>query len=143
MKVISFIVVLSIAIISHAQNSSNLYCDAILGTYVSPNKRSHIQFVKRDSLYFGKLIWNVNPNIKDDHNLDKRYRNESLIGKDIFTDFNYKPYERSWYGKFYDAESGITYDCILWLENNRKYLMAKGYVRSPIFGRTEILKRIK
>lgn len=116
--------------------------DAILGTYLSPNKKSKIKFIKKDNLYYGKLIWNINPAIKDKNNHSVKLRKENLVGKSIFLSLKYNKYERVWVGKFYDAESGSIYDCNIWLENNNKRLMARGYIEHPMVGRTEVLTRI-
>lgn len=116
--------------------------DDILGTYLTPNKKSKIKFIKRNDLYYGILSWNVNPEIKDKYNLKQEARNKNLIGQDIFKDLKYNPYERVWIGNFYDTESGITYSCKLWLENAKKNLMARGYIETPLIGRTETLKRV-
>ncbi len=39
-------------------------------------------------------------------------------------------------GKIYDPKSGKTYDCILKSKENNKILEIRGYIGSPMFGRT-------
>ena len=117
--------------------------DEILGVYLTPNKKSKIEFEKRGDLFYGKLIWNINPEIKDKYNLDKSLKTEDLIGQDIFKDLKYNKYTHIWTGKFYDSESGLTYDCDLWFQYSKQSLMAKGYLGTPLIGKTDILKRIK
>ncbi|MBL4592224.1 MAG: DUF2147 domain-containing protein [Flavobacteriales bacterium] len=114
----------------------------VLGIYLAPNKKSKIKFVKKDGVYYGILVWNMNSEIKDKFNTNEKLRNKNLIGQAIFKSFKYNKYEHSWTGYFYDAESGTTYDCELWLENAKKHLMTRGYINTPIIGRTEMLKRI-
>jgi uncharacterized protein (DUF2147 family) len=115
----------------------------ILGVYSTPNNKSKIEFEKRGDLFYGKLIWNVNPEIKDKYNLDKSLRTKSLIGQDIFKDLKYNKYTHIWTGEFYDSESGLIYGCDLWFQYSKQSLMAKGYLGTPLIGKTEILKRIK
>ena len=137
-KIISITLILLIIISSFSFiNHSYFNSDDILGIYQSPNKKSKIEFIEKNGLYFGVLIWNINPKIKDKFNTDK-----NLIGQAIFKNLTYNKYEHSWTGKFYDPESGITYDCDLWLENAKRNLMARGYIETPFIGRTEMLKRI-
>ncbi|MGB0888327.1 MAG: DUF2147 domain-containing protein [Vicingaceae bacterium] len=118
------------------------YQEKILGIYRSPNKKSKIEFVEKDGLYQGILIWNVNPNIKDKFNSNKELQTKNLVGQTIFKNLKYNKYDRSWTGKFYDTESGSTYDCNLWFEYNKNNLMARGYIDNPIIGQTKVLKRI-
>ena len=115
----------------------------ILGIYESPNKKSKVKFIRKDDKFYGKLIWNVNPQIKDHKNNSEDLKTLPLIGRNIFFDFIFNPYENTWVGKFYDAESGSTYDCNIYLENAGKRMMARGYLDHPLIGRTEALKRIK
>jgi uncharacterized protein (DUF2147 family) len=115
----------------------------ILGVYSTPNNKSKIEFEKRGDLFYGKLIWNVNPEIKDSYNSDESLRKENLIGQDIFKSIKYNKNTQIWTGKFYDTESGITYDCDLWFEYSKESLMVKGYLGTPMIGKTNILERIE
>lgn len=144
LKVTAIIAILALIIIPlfAFTNHSYFNSDDILGIYKTPNKKSNIQFIEKDGLYYGILIWNVNPDIKDKFNTNQALRNKNLIGQAVFKNLKYNKYEHSWTGKFYDTESGSTYDCNLWLENQKKNLMARGYIETPIVGRTEMLKRI-
>lgn len=116
--------------------------DKILGIYKTPNKKSKVEFIEKDGLYQGVLIWNVNPNIKDKFNQKEELKTLNLIGQTIFKNLKYNKYDRSWTGKFYDTESGYTYDCNLWFEYNKNNLMARGYIDNPIIGKTKILRRV-
>ena len=123
--------------------SSESRSNKILGTFESPNKRSKVEFFKKDNKFYGKLIWNVNPEIKDKYSRFECLQKLPLIGRNVFFDFVFNAYDNSWTGKFYDAESGSTYDCNIHFENAGKRLMARGYIENPLIGRTEALKRIE
>ncbi len=128
---------LSFSFILHPTSSKELS-----GVYYSPNKKSKIEFTKKDGLYYGKLIWNDDIEIIDDNNLNEKLRNRKLVGTNIFFSLKYNTYLKLWIGKFYDPTSGEIFDCNLWLTNTNKTLMARGYLESSFISRTETLQRV-
>ena len=75
------------------------------------------------------------PGKKDTNNPDAKLKNRDLIGLVILHDFKFTG--SSWEdGKIYDPKSGKTYDCILKSKENNKILEIRGYIGSPMFGRT-------
>ncbi|MDB4534289.1 DUF2147 domain-containing protein [Vicingaceae bacterium] len=137
------IIIVLISIISfYNVNAQDTTQNIIIGTFLSPNKKSKIEFIEKDSLIQGILIWNVNPDIKDKFNRKKELKSLDLIGQTIFKNLKYNKYDHSWTGQFYDTESGSTYICDLWFEYNKNKLMARGYMDNPMFGKTKTLKRV-
>lgn len=112
------------------------------GVYYSPNKNAKIEFIKKESTYIGKLIWNKEENLFDMKNKNASLRDRKLIGIDLFFALTYKSYLKIWQGQFYDPTSGNTYNCDLWMTNANKTLMARGYLKNAIMNRTESLQRV-
>ena len=115
--------------------ASNSNADVILGEWLSQEKDGKISIFKQGDKYYGKISWGKTPGKKDTNNPDAKLKNRDLIGLVILHDFKFTG--SSWEdGKIYDPKSGKTYDCILKSKENNKILEIRGYIGSPMFGRT-------
>jgi uncharacterized protein (DUF2147 family) len=111
----------------------------IIGIYWSPKKDAKIEIYKKGERYFGRTVWAANPR-KDTKNPNESLRKRDLLGIDLLTNFSFDDgsYED---GKIYDPENGKTYDCKMTLSGDK--LKVRGYIGISLFGRTEILERVK
>lgn len=117
--------------------------EPITGTYWGPNKKSKIQFFKKNDQYFGKLIWTNNPSLIDENNQTKSLKGRNLVGLNLFFSLKYNSHLKVWKGKFYDPTSGEIYNCDLWLTNSNKSLVARGYSDYSFLTQTETLQRVE
>ncbi|CAN5381267.1 hypothetical protein BH09BAC3_BH09BAC3_13780 [soil metagenome] len=118
----------------------------IEGVWITPDRDAHIHIYRQGQYYFGKMIWLTpekddagNP-ITDTENPDPKKRNVPLKGMVIINDLVLK--SEKWSGHIYDPESGETYQVQIKLKDENE-IELRGYVGSPIFGRTEVWTRLK
>jgi uncharacterized protein (DUF2147 family) len=120
--------------------------NSIVGTWLTEDKKGHVEIYKSKDVYYGKVIWLKEPNDpktgkpkldKENPNAEKRSR--PLI--DMVFLYNFKKNGEEYTdGYVYDCRSGKVYTGKLWLEGNNKLSM-RGY--AGIFFSTETWTRIK
>jgi uncharacterized protein (DUF2147 family) len=127
-----FVTALLVPAVSLANNSN---ADVILGEWLSQEKDGKISIFKQGDKFYGKISWGKTPGKKDVNNPDPKLKNRDIVGLVILQDFKFNG--STWEdGKIYDPKSGKTYDCIIKSKDNNKILEIRGYIGSPIFGRT-------
>jgi uncharacterized protein (DUF2147 family) len=94
--------------------------------------------------YAARIVWLKEPlkNGKpqtDEHNANPARRNDPCMGMFILTDFEKKNNHCYHKGKVYNPHDGKAYDGILTLQGNK--LLIRGYVMSPIFGKTIVFTK--
>jgi uncharacterized protein (DUF2147 family) len=119
---------------------ANTGADAILGEWLSQEKDGKIIIFKQGDQYYGKISWGKIPGKKDTNNPDEKLRNRELVGTVILKNFKFTG--SAWEnGTIYDPKSAKTYDCILKVKEGNKTLDIRGFVGSPMFGRTSTWTR--
>lgn len=123
--------------------------DAIVGTWLTGNKKGKIQIYKEGSKYFGKLSWidelndpKTNRPKVDNNNPDPKKRNQPLLGLVNMHDFRFDGADVWDSGKIYDPESGKVYSCKMTLRSQNT-LDVRGYVGISLLGRTDTWQRVK
>lgn len=118
--------------------------DAILGKWWFPKKNGKMDVAKVGGVYNGKVIEYEKPEQIDDKNPDPALKNRKFVGINMLADFTYDAGDKKWInGTIYDGESGKTYKCSLWFEDNdTSKLNARGYIGISLFGRTEVFHRL-
>lgn len=125
---------------------SQIKADDIIGKWLTEKKDAVVQIFKtNDNKYAGKVIWLEKPldkngePIKDNKNPKKELRSRPIMGLVILGgfEFNNSDWEN---GIIYDAETGNTYKAKISLRN-KNTLDLRGYIGSPMFGRTTIWTR--
>ena len=141
----SFIFIVSIFLLAFITTSPS---DKITGTWqTSGNDWAHIEIYKSGEKYHGKIVKLKNPkdakgNPKvDENNPDVSKRNQPAVGLYIIRNFIYDGKGEWKNGTIYDPESGDTYKCIMWIDDNGD-LNVRGYVGISLLGRTEVWKRV-
>ena len=119
---------------------ANSNADQILGEWISEPRDGKIVIFKQGDKYFGKITWGKTPGKKDVNNPDPKLRTREIVGTVILKDFVFDG--EAWEnGTIYDPHSGKTYDCILKVKDNNKKLDIRGYIGTPMFGRTATWSR--
>jgi uncharacterized protein (DUF2147 family) len=115
--------------------------DDCIGEYWSPDKDGKIEIFKRGNMYFGKIIWSKNPG-KDINNPDVNLRSRETVGSEFLIGFKFNGEDKWTNGFVYDARSGKTYKCTMWLDK-KNYLNIHGYIGISLLGKTANFERIK
>jgi len=121
--------------------------DAVIGEWANATGEAHVDIVKRNNKYFGKIVWLKNPKdergaIKTDQkNPNESLRSKPIQGLEILKDFVFDG-EKWTDGKIYDPKSGKTYSCNITLKPDGN-LNIRGYIGLSIIGRTEVWKKVK
>ncbi len=126
---LTFLIALIFTLVSFTDDS-----EKIVGIWFTDDKSSKIQIYKVDSEYFGKIIW-MSPNGKKED-----LKVKPTIGYQIFRKFTYESKNTWTGGQVSDPRSGMTVSGKMTLKNE-KTLSVRGYVGSPMFGKTVILTR--
>ena len=108
--------------------------EKIVGVWFTEGKTSKIQIYKVEKEYFGKIIW-IAPNGKKED-----LKVKPTIGYQIFRKFTYENKNQWTGGQVSDPRSGMTVSGKMTLKDE-KTLSVRGYVGSPMFGKTVILTR--
>jgi len=121
--------------------------DAVIGEWANATGEAHVDIVKRNNKYFGKIVWLKNPKdergaIKTDQkNPNESLRSKPIQGLEILKDFVFDG-EKWTDGKIYDPKSGKTYSCNITLKPDGN-LNIRGYIGLSIIGRSEVWKKVK
>lgn len=121
----------------------------IYSTWWTPNKDAKVRiFLATDGKVYGKITWLKEPNDasgnpkKDVNNKNENLRSRSVMNLQILSGFTYDESYKWTEGKVYDAENGDYYDCVLTLKD-KNTLNVRGYIQSPMFGKTVVFKRVE
>lgn len=130
--------------------SSFCQADKVVGYWQTENGKGQIQVYKTDKgQYYGKIVWLKSPNddsgkpCTDSKNANTKLQKRLLLQLNLLSHFTYNVNSKEWEnGTIYDPESGSTYKCFMWFENNNfDVLFLKGYVGFSFIGRTSKWKR--
>jgi uncharacterized protein (DUF2147 family) len=134
LKVLSTIILMVLSILVYGQIPSK--ADDCIGKYWSPDKDAHIDVYKKGTDYFGKVTWAKTPK-KDTENPDKALRGRDVVGMEFLIGFKFDGKDTWEKGFIYDARSGKTYKCTMWLDKYRN-LNVHGYVGFSLLGKTAV-----
>jgi uncharacterized protein (DUF2147 family) len=119
--------------------------DKVVGFWLTEKKDAQVQIIKTaDGKYDGAIIWLDKPleddgSVKvDDENSDPVLQKRTIMGLQLLNDFVYNGKDKEWQdGTIYDPDSGNTYDCYMWFEEDPNILKIKGFILGMRFiGRT-------
>lgn len=121
---------------------------AILGEWHTNEKDAKIVIYSCQDRYCGKIAWlkdDANPeqaSALDTNNPDASQRSRKLLGISVLTGLTYEG-EGKWEdGRIYDPKSGKTFDCEVFLEDNKR-LEVRGFIGFSLIGRSEIWHRVQ
>ncbi len=111
--------------------TSSSSADRIVGVWLSQIKDGKIEIYKSNGKYHGKIVWIKEPNdengkpIKDKFNPKTNLKTRPVLHLNIIKNLVYDDGEWSG-GTVYDPKDGKTYECKIWLENEK--LKLRGYL---------------
>jgi uncharacterized protein (DUF2147 family) len=116
--------------------------DGVKGTWVNETKDAKVEIYKAGDKWAGKITWlkdmyeadGKTPR-KDVKNNDANLRSRTIINLNILTGFSYDDGEWTG-GELYDPKSGKTYKSKMKISSGK--LEIRGYVGSPMFGKTTV-----
>lgn len=115
--------------------------DDVLGYWLTDDAQAKIKIYKEGGRYNGKIVWLADPYdkngkpITDTENPERSLRSRPLIGLNLVSGFVFD--DDQWEdGEIYDPKEGKTYACRMRLKRGK--LEVRGYIGSPMFGRTVI-----
>ena len=89
----------------------------------------------------GRIVDGRDPDRRDANNPDPASRDDLLRGKVILSGLRHEESGQWVDGTIYDPDNGKTYRCTAEL-SGENILKIRGYVGSPLFGRTEVWTRL-
>lgn len=108
--------------------------EKIVGVWFTENNSSKIQIYKAENQYFGKIIW-----IAPKRN-EEELKVKPTLGYQIFRKFTYESKNLWSGGQVSDPRSGMTVSGKITLKDDQT-LSVRGYLGTPMFGKTVVLKR--
>lgn len=117
----------------------------LLGTYWFPDKDGQLEIIQSGSKFQGKVSAYDIPKQKDELNPDPELKGQLFVGSLMLKGFYYNERKNRWEGgTVYDASEGKSYKSRLWFDDNdTSVLNVRGYIGSPMFGRTTVFERVK
>lgn len=120
--------------------------DDIKAVWMNKEKDAKVEIYKSGDKYYGKISWikdmyeaDGKTLKKDSKNSNEKQRNRTIINMDILSGFSYDDGEWTG-GELYDPKSGKTYKSKMKLRDGN--LEIRGYVGSPMFGKTTVWTRV-
>lgn len=143
MKKLAF--TLAFTVISSLMAAAQTGADGIVGVWYNEEKTGKITIARTGETYAGKITWLREPTENgrpkpDRNNPDAKLRSRPVLGLPILTGFSYAG-DNTWTnGKIYDARNGKTYSCKI-TKKSPGTLDVRGYIGSPMFGRTTVFTK--
>lgn len=135
-SILAFLVQFSVLLPVSGQSANE-----VVGTWFNQEKDAKVQIYRQADKFFGKIVWlknSTSPGGKprtDENNSDVAQRNRPLIGLPLLRDFRHDRGNVWKEGTIYDPKNGKTYSCKMTL-SNRNRLDLRGYIGTPLLGRT-------
>ena len=140
MKNLKVILIISFLVISFSSKiNSNTFSDEaekIVGIWFTDDKTSKIQIYKDETQYFGKIIWMSSKASKEELKVKPK------VGYQIFRKFTFEGKNVWSGGQVSDPRSGMTVSGKMTLKDENT-LNVRGYVGTPMFGKTVVLLRVE
>ena len=125
---------------------SNASASQIDGLWLTENKRAVIAIsaCENGDPICGKIHWIIDGGMQvDEKNENPEFQNQPLCGLQILYGFKQNNANNEWNdGKIYKADDGDLYNANI-KQINADTLRLRGYVGIPLFGKTQIWKRVK
>jgi uncharacterized protein (DUF2147 family) len=121
---------------------------AIVGSWKTEDSSAVVEISACGDAYCGRIVWLREPTDpkgipwKDTENPDKPLRTRGILGLTILSGLVADQASTWTNGSIYDPNTGSTYRCRATLKDPSR-LILRGYVLTPLFGKSETWKKIK
>ena len=137
-----YLLLLSFFLVFSAKTDLN---EGLLGVWWNTEKDAKVEIYRCGNEICGKIIWLERENkgearVLDENNSDKALKTRPLMGVNVLKGFTFDGEEKWVDGTAYDPKSGKTYTSYLRLKDANT-LEIRGYIGTPILGRTVIWKK--
>lgn len=119
------------------------------GVWLDEDGEAAIEIAACEAGICGDIVWLREPLAEGDkpkldiHNPDETLRDRPIVGLRLLDGFHPDGPGRWTGGRIYDPNNGKSYRCKLELEDGGKTLKIRGYVLTPLFGRTTRWQRVE
>lgn len=143
-------IAISIVLLISSLNTANSQekADAIIGKWYTTEKDMVTEIFKKNSKYYGKIIWMQEPNDKngnpkrDINNPNENLRDRTIVGIMFIKNFSYDGDNKYLDGVIYNFRDGNDYNAVLTLKDINT-LEVRGYLVFYWLGKTVIWTRKK
>jgi uncharacterized protein (DUF2147 family) len=151
-KLILLIVLLLVVTMTPALSASG---DDVVGLWLTDGGKSKVEIVREQDEYRGKIVWlkeEVYPEddpeagtVKyDRNNPDEKLRPRPILGLELVWGFRYDEKGHKWErGRIYDPESGKTYNCTMWLDEEGNLNVKGSLDKWGLIGRSTLWTPVK
>lgn len=120
--------------------------EELMGVWWNTERDAKIEIYRCGEVLCGKVIWLRNPKdddgnpVKDENNSNSQMKKREVMGMKVLEGFSFNGKDRWVNGEAYDPKSGKTYTSYISLKD-KNTLELRGYIGTPLLGRTVIWKR--
>ncbi len=120
--------------------------EELMGVWWNTERDAKIEIYRCGEVLCGKVIWLRNPKdddgnpVKDENNSNSQMKKRDVMGMKVLEGFSFNGKDRWVNGEAYDPKSGKTYTSYISLKD-KNTLELRGYIGTPLLGRTVIWKR--
>lgn len=120
----------------------------VIGIWWNTEKDARVEIYRCGKKLCGRVVWLQTPlddngqKVKDVNNSDKSLRNREIMGMNVLEGFSFNGKDRWTDGTAYDPVSGNSYTSYLRLKD-RNTLELRGYIGTPMLGKTVLWERVK
>ncbi|MEM8523670.1 MAG: DUF2147 domain-containing protein [Bacteroidota bacterium] len=112
--------------------------NSVEGIYWTPGKKGKIELYEQNGKICAKSVC-CNNDKKDVNNPDPELRDRSTVGIEVMSGFQKRGKKTYTNGRIYNPKDGRTYRAKMWVVGDK--IKVRGYVGSPILGRTVVCER--
>jgi uncharacterized protein (DUF2147 family) len=135
--------ILAIIFLSSFANNPD---EELMGVWWNTERDAKIEIYRCGEVLCGKVVWLRNPKdddgkpVKDENNVNSEMKKREVMGMKVLEGFSHNGKDRWVNGEAYDPKSGKTYTSYISLKD-KNTLELRGYIGTPILGRTVLWKR--
>lgn len=112
------------------------------GVYWTPDKKGKIEIYEQNGELMARSVC-CDASKKDSKNPNPNLRDRSRIGINVMNGFKLKKKNYYTSGRIYNPNNGKTYRARMWVLNGGDKIKVKGFIGSPILGKTIICERVQ
>lgn len=120
---------------------STFFAQNVEGVYWTPDKKGKIEIYEQNGELLARSVC-CDTSKKDNRNPNPELRDRSRIGINVMNGFKMKKRDYYTNGRIYNPNNGKTYRARMWVLNGGDKIKVKGFIGSPILGKTIVCERV-